>query len=96
MALELFERYGKIPMPNLRLDENAAQAIDLTLRDMAANQSRLNSPIITELNRLMQRLSRTGLRQGDRAANISLPPLRKPVYILLHGRPDLPSGPAAP
>ena len=60
-----------------------ARAIDLTLRDMAANQSRLNSPIITELNRLMQRLSRTGLRQGDRAANISLPPLRKPVYILL-------------
>ena len=60
-----------------------ARAIDLTLRDMAANQSRLNSPIITELNRLMQRLSRTGLRQGDLAANISLPPLRKPVYILL-------------
>ncbi|MFJ3430487.1 MULTISPECIES: diguanylate cyclase [Pseudomonas] len=60
-----------------------ARAIDLTLRDMAANQSRLNSPIITELNRLMQRLSRTGLRQGDMAANISLPPLRKPVYILL-------------
>ena len=50
---------------------------------MAANHSRLNSPIITELNRLMQRLSRTGLRQGDLAANISLPPLRKPVYILL-------------
>ena len=60
-----------------------ARAIDLTLRDMAANQSRLNSPIITEINRLMQRLSRTGLRQGDLAANISLPPLRKPVYILL-------------
>ena len=60
-----------------------ARAIDLTLRDMAANHSRLNSPIITELNRLMQRLSRTGLRQGDLAANISLPPLRKPVYILL-------------
>ncbi len=60
-----------------------ARAIDLTLRDMAANHSRLNSPIITELNRLMQRLSRTGLRQGDLVANISLPPLRKPVYILL-------------
>ena len=27
VALALFERYGKIPMPNLRLDENAAQAI---------------------------------------------------------------------
>ena len=60
-----------------------SQATDAVLQQVAANQSRLNSPIITELNRLMQRLSRTGLRQGDRAANISLPPLRKPVYILL-------------
>ena len=60
-----------------------ARAIDLALQDMAANSSRLSSPIITELNRLMQRLSRTGLRQGDLVANISLPPLRKPVYILL-------------
>ena len=27
IALELFERFDKIPMPNLRLDENAAQSI---------------------------------------------------------------------
>jgi hypothetical protein len=32
----------------------------------------------------MQRLSRTGLRQGDQLdQTFSLPPLRKPVYILL-------------
>lgn len=61
-----------------------ARAINVALQDMAANHSRLNSPIITELNRLMQRLSRTGLRQGDLMAHICLPPLRKPVYILLH------------
>ncbi|MGB5825036.1 MAG: electron transporter SenC, partial [Pseudomonas mandelii] len=27
LALALFERFDKIPMPNLRLDENAAQSI---------------------------------------------------------------------
>ena len=60
-----------------------ARAINVALQDMAANQGRLSSQLITELNRLMQRLSRTGLRQGDVDANIRLPPLRKPVYILL-------------
>ena len=60
-----------------------ARAINVALQDMAANQSRLSSQLITELNRLMQRLSRTGLRQGDVDANIRLPALRKPVYILL-------------
>ena len=64
-----------------------ARAIGLALQDMAANQSRLSSSIITELNRLMQRLSRTGLRQGDLMGNINLPPLRKPVYILLQDLP---------
>ena len=51
-----------------------ARAINVALQDMAANHSRLSSPIITELNRLMQRLSRTGLRQGDLMAHICLPP----------------------
>ena len=35
-----------------------ARAINVALQDMAANQGRLSSQLITELNRLMQRLSR--------------------------------------
>ncbi|MDU3889988.1 MAG: response regulator [Serratia liquefaciens] len=31
----------------------------------------------------MQRLSRTGLRHGDQLGHTALPPLRKPIYILL-------------
>lgn len=34
-------------------------------------------------HRLMHRLSRSGLRKGDPLDNVVLPPLRKPVYILL-------------
>lgn len=34
-------------------------------------------------HRLMQRLLRTGLRKGDPLDHMALPPLRKPVYILL-------------
>jgi diguanylate cyclase (GGDEF)-like protein len=43
----------------------------------------LSSTLITDLNRLMQRLSRTGLRHGDRLEQTTLPPLRKPIYIAL-------------
>ncbi|MBC3956982.1 MULTISPECIES: PleD family two-component system response regulator [Pseudomonas] len=60
-----------------------AQDIGEALDAVEANRGRLNSSAITELNRLMQRLSRTGLRQGDRLEQTSLPPLRKPVYIAL-------------
>ncbi len=60
-----------------------AQDIGEALEAVEANRGRLNSSAITELNRLMQRLSRTGLRQGDRLEQTSLPPLRKPVYIAL-------------
>ena len=60
-----------------------ARAINEALQSVNANRGRLSSPMITELNRLMQRLSRTGLRQGDRLEQTFLPPLRKPVYILL-------------
>ena len=60
-----------------------ARAINEALQSVNANHGRLSSPMITELNRLMQRLSRTGLRQGDRLEQTFLPPLRKPVYILL-------------
>ncbi|WP_122583923.1 response regulator [Pseudomonas viridiflava] len=60
-----------------------AQDIDDALSAVEANRGRLNSSAITELNRLMQRLSRTGLRHGDRLEQTSLPPLRKPVYVVL-------------
>ncbi|KPY38574.1 MULTISPECIES: diguanylate cyclase [Pseudomonas syringae group] len=60
-----------------------AQDIDQALSAVEANRGRLNSSAITELNRLMQRLSRTGLRHGDRLDQTSLPPLRKPVYVVL-------------
>ena len=60
-----------------------ARAIDEVLQQVATNRGRLSSALITNLNRLMQRLSRTGLRQGDQLSQTALPPLRKPVYILL-------------
>jgi diguanylate cyclase (GGDEF)-like protein len=60
-----------------------AQAINTSLAGVEANNGRLSSSLITELNRLMQRLSRTGLRHGDRFEQTALPPLRKPIYIAL-------------
>jgi len=60
-----------------------ATAINLALLDVDANRGRLSSALITDLNRLMQRLSRTGLRHGDRLEQTALPPLRKPIYIVL-------------
>ncbi len=47
------------------------------------NRGRLSSQHISELNRLMQRLSRTGLRHNDTFEQTFLPPLRKPVYLCL-------------
>ena len=43
VALALFERYGKIPMPNLRLDENAAQAIIGFLQEETDRQLSLSA-----------------------------------------------------
>jgi diguanylate cyclase (GGDEF)-like protein len=60
-----------------------AQAINTSLEGVGANRGRLSSELITELNRSMQRLSRTGLRHGDRLEHTTLPPLRKPIYIAL-------------
>ncbi|WP_122663068.1 diguanylate cyclase [Pseudomonas viridiflava] len=60
-----------------------AQAINTSLEGVEANRGRLSSALITELNGLMQRLSRTGLRHGDRFEQTALPPLRKPIYIAL-------------
>ncbi|QXH50940.1 PleD family two-component system response regulator [Pseudomonas fakonensis] len=85
---------GELCEANLRLQRYAerfeqpehgslSQAIGNTLRAIEANSARLNSELIGELNRLMQRLSRTGLRKGDQLDNVPLPPLRKPVYIVL-------------
>jgi diguanylate cyclase (GGDEF)-like protein len=60
-----------------------ARAISQSLLEVEANRGRLSSALITDLNRLMQRLSRTGLRHGDKLEHTSLPPLRKPIYIVL-------------
>ncbi|MDB5979583.1 MAG: diguanylate cyclase response regulator [Pseudomonas sp.] len=67
-----------------------ARSICLCLDAVEANRGRLSSNLITELNRLMQRLSRTGLRHGDRLDKTALPPLRKPIYVMLqdHERGD--------
>ncbi|MDH0305313.1 MULTISPECIES: diguanylate cyclase [unclassified Pseudomonas] len=85
---------GELCEANLRLQRYAerfeqpehgslSSAIGQTLRAIEANSARLNSELISELNRLMQRLSRTGLRKGDQLENVPLPPLRKPVYVVL-------------
>ena len=85
---------GELCEANLRLQRYAERfeqpehgslslAIGQTLRAIEDNSARLNSELISELNRLMQRLSRTGLRKGDQLDNVPLPPLRKPVYIVL-------------
>lgn len=60
-----------------------ARSINQALEEVGANRGRLSSALITDLNRLMQRLSRTGLRHGDRLEQLALPPLRKPIYVML-------------
>ena len=60
-----------------------ATQINDSLTAVAQNQGRLNSELIRELNELMQRLSRTGLRHSDELEEVVLPALRKPVYIAL-------------
>ncbi|NBA95091.1 PleD family two-component system response regulator [Pseudomonas sp. R5(2019)] len=60
-----------------------AQIIGQALQAVDDNQGRLSSDSISELNRLMQQLSRTGLRQGDHLEQTRLPPLPKPVYVVL-------------
>ena len=60
-----------------------ARGISDALQMVADNRGRLTSDSITELSRLMHRLSRTGLRQGDQLDHTLLPPLRRPIYIAL-------------
>ena len=45
VAMALFEQYGKIPMPNLRLDENAAQAIMDFLQEETDRQQSLSAHV---------------------------------------------------
>ena len=82
---------GQLSEANLRLQRYAERfeqpehgslsvATGQTLRAIEANSARLNSESIAELNRLMQRLSRTGLRHADQLDNVALPPLGKPGY----------------
>jgi diguanylate cyclase (GGDEF)-like protein len=75
--LRFAERFEQIEHVQL------ASAVNLALVDIEANRGRLSSTLITDLNRLMQRMSRTGLRHGDRLEQTTLPPLRKPIYIAL-------------
>lgn len=60
-----------------------AEGIASCLRAISENNGRLNSQLISELNQLMQRLSRTGLRHTDQLEQTLLPALRKPIYIAL-------------
>ncbi len=60
-----------------------AHEVNRCLEAVDNNRGRLSSSLITELNQLMQRLSRTGLRHGDLHEQTFLPPLRKPVYLAL-------------
>ena len=43
IAVELFERYDKIPMPNLRLDEKSAQSIIEFLQEETDRQQPLKA-----------------------------------------------------
>lgn len=60
-----------------------AANVNRCLLDVAQNSGRLNSELIGELNLLMQRMSRTGLRHDDKQEEILLPTLRKPIYVAL-------------
>jgi diguanylate cyclase (GGDEF)-like protein len=61
-----------------------AEDINNCLIAVGENHGRLNSALIGELNLLMQRLSRTGLRRSDQLEQTLLPALRKPIYVALH------------
>ena len=45
IAMELFERFDKIPMPNLRLDEHSAQSIIEFLQAETERQQPLLTPL---------------------------------------------------
>jgi len=80
-ATQLLQRYAE----RFEQAEHSQLALEIghCLHRVAKNRGRLNSELISQLNLLMQRLSRTGLRHGDRFEQTLLPPLRKPVYLAL-------------
>jgi diguanylate cyclase (GGDEF)-like protein len=61
-----------------------ARELDICLQQVGDNRGRLNSELITQINLLLQRLSRTGLRHSDRLEQSVLPPLRKPLYLAMN------------
>ncbi|HEY6610211.1 MAG TPA: PleD family two-component system response regulator [Pseudomonas sp.] len=65
------------------LHAQLASAIEQCLQAVDANRGRLNSALIGELDSLMQRLARSGLRQGDGSDPGILSLLRKPIYLAL-------------
>ena len=65
------------------LHAQLASAIEQCLHAVEANRGRLNSALIGELDSLMQRLARSGLRQGDGSDPGILTLLRKPIYLAL-------------
>jgi len=65
------------------LHAQLAGAIEQCLQAVEANRGRLNSALISELDSLMQRLARSGLRQGDGSDPGILTLLRKPIYLAL-------------
>ncbi|MCM2321249.1 MAG: PleD family two-component system response regulator [Pseudomonas sp.] len=65
------------------LHAQLASAIEQCLQAVEANRGRLNSALIGELDNLMQRLARSGLRQGDGSDPGILSLLRKPIYLAL-------------
>ncbi|MHA6492391.1 diguanylate cyclase [Pseudomonas borbori] len=60
-----------------------ALSINTCLEAVAKNSGRLTSSLINELNNLMHRLPRIGLRHGDQIGQTVLHQLRKPVYLAL-------------
>lgn len=60
-----------------------AGSISSCLQAVAANRGRLTSELIVQLDGLMQRLARTGLRRGDGQDAGILAQLRKPVFLAL-------------
>ncbi len=60
-----------------------ARSINQAMLAIDDNRGRLSSELISELNRLMHRLSRTGLRHGDQLDQTLLPPPHKPIYVML-------------
>ena len=70
------ERFGQVEHVEL------ARGIQHCLERAEANNGRLDSALISDLDQLLQRLAHTGLRYGD-DEQVFLPSLRKPIYLAL-------------